>query len=61
MKYSIKGVSSNGLGRGGYSIKSLDPYLVLISLSVRQSIDHGQRQLQNYKQLVVVVQVELGL
>ena len=32
--YSISGVSSNGLSRGSHSVKSLDPYSVLISLSV---------------------------
>ena len=47
--YSIKGVSSNGLSRGGHSVKSPDPYSVLISLSVYRSVDRGLRQKVNYK------------
>ena len=47
--YSIKGVSSNGLSRGGHSVKSPDPYSVMISLSVYRSVDRGLRQKVNYK------------
>ena len=47
--YSINGVSSNGLSRGGHSVKSPDPYSVLISLSVYRSTDRGPCQKVNYK------------
>ena len=59
--YSIKGVSSNGLSRGGHSVKSPDPYSVLISLSVIDLSIVVCVKSKTISLVVIAVQVVLGL